>query len=88
MLEPCKKYAEAVGCWTVIRDEHAYYLHLLLPGLFGLGALAAAGALLAVIMIVVRVRTTRKGGDNATDDEFFQINRSQPFDAWHKAVFS
>lgn len=94
VLEPCKKYREAVGCWTVLQDEYAYYLHILTPILICLGALSAAAGLIALILLVMRLRYRNKN-DNASGnglyyetDESFKINRSQPFDAWHKAVFS
>jgi hypothetical protein len=94
VLEPCKKYSEAVGCWSVLQDEYAYYLHLLVPALFILASLCTTAGLIALIFLVMRLRSARKnkneGGDGLyyETDESFRINRSQPFDAWHKAVFS
>lgn len=93
VFEPCKKYKEAVGCWTVLRDEHGYYLHLLTPALFILASLCCASSLLSLILLVQRLRSSKrdKGNDNGyyyEQDESFRINRSQPFDAWHKAVFA
>lgn len=95
-LEPCKKYAERVGCWTVLRDEHGYYLHLFTPALLVLTAMCAASALIALILLLVRLNGKRakcENGDSGTfhyeqQEEPFRINRSQPFDAWHKAVFA
>lgn len=96
VLEPCKKYKEAVGCWTVLRDEHGYYLHLLTPALFILCSLCCASSLLSLILLVQRLRSAKRdkgdgnsaGGYYYDQDESFRINRSQPFDAWHKAVFA
>lgn len=94
VLEPCKKYSEAVGCWSVLKDEYAYYLHLLTPALMVLASLCGAASLIAFILLIMRVRSARKekreGGNGLyyETDESFKINRSQPFDAWHKAVFS
>jgi hypothetical protein len=94
VLEPCKKYSEAVGCWSVLKDEYAYYLHLLTPALIVLASLCTAASLTAFILFIMRLRTSRneksEGGNGLyyETDESFKINRSQPFDAWHKAVFS
>ena len=98
VLEPCKKYAEAVGCWTVLRDEYAYYLHLFTPSLLILTSICAASALVALTLLIVRLTSKRRSksdnADTATgfyyeqQEESFRINRSQPFDAWHKAVFA
>ena len=98
VLEPCKKYAEAVGCWTVLRDEYGYYLHLFTPSLLLLTSMCAASALIALILIIVRLNGKRsKSEDDSVpatgfyyeqQEEPFRINRSQPFDAWHKAVFA
>lgn len=96
ILEPCKKYAEKVGCWTVLRDEYGYYLHLFTPALFVLASMCAASALIALILLIVRLNGKRNKNDQEADGTFhyeqqeepFRINRSQPFDAWHKAVFS
>lgn len=91
VLEPCKKYAEAVGCWTVLRDEYAYYLHILTPSLIVLASLCCAASFLALILILSRLLTSKSpknSGDGYEQEEPFRINRSQPFDAWHKAVFA
>lgn len=94
VLEPCKKYSEAVGCWTVLKDEYAYYSHVLTPALFILASLCSAASFIALVLLVMRLRSSRKdksqGGNGLyyETDESFRINRSQPFDAWHKAVFS
>ena len=98
VLEPCKKYSEAVGCWTVLRDEYGYYLHLFTPSLLILTSICAASAIIALILLTVRITSKRSKSDSDTRDtggfyyeqqeEAFRINRSQPFDAWHKAVFA
>ena len=83
-----------MGCWTVLRDEYAYYLHLLIPALIILAAICSASAFLALTLLVLRLRASRKdqaalnGTESGNDkDETFRIKRSEPFDAWHKAVF-
>lgn len=94
VLEPCKKYKESVGCWAVLRDEHGYYLHLLTPALFILASLCCAASLLSLILLLQRLRSAKrdKSANGSAyyydQDESFRINRSQPFDAWHKAVFA
>ena len=94
VLEPCKKYSEAVGCWNVLKDEYAYYLHFLTPALITLASLCMAAGIIAFILLIMRLRSSRRekseGGNGLyyETDESFKINRSEPFDAWHKAVFS
>ena len=94
VLEPCKRYSEAVGCWTVLRDQYGYYLHIFTPSLFILASLCAAASIFASILLLVRFLSKREGknslenGSGHEIDESFRINRSQPFDAWHKAVFT
>ena len=94
VLEPCKKYSEAVGCWTVLKDEYAYYLHFLTPALITLASICMAAGIIAFILLIMRLRSSRRekseGGNGLyyETDESFKINRSEPFDAWHKAVFS
>lgn len=87
-LEPCSKYAQAVGCWTVLRDEYAYYLHLLAPALIVLAVLCCACSFLALVLLFLRLHAANKQKDPLDQNETFQINRSQPFDAWHKAIFA
>lgn len=89
ILEPCSKYAQAVGCWTVLRDEYMYYLHLLAPALIVLAVLCSTCSILAFILIVLRLHAANKQNDQMDhQEEAFQINRSEPFDAWHKAIFA
>lgn len=94
VLEPCKKFNEAVGCWTVLRDEQGYYLHLLTPALFILASLCFASSILSMILLLQRLRSSKRDKSDTgmtyyyDQDESFRINRSQPFDAWHKAVFA
>lgn len=75
-----------MGCWEVLRDEYNYYFNLLLPAIFGLTGLAAASAVVALLYALARLRARKQDENRA--DESFRVNRSQPFDAWHKAVFA
>ncbi len=102
VLEPCKQYQPAVGCSTVLLDDYNYYTRgILQPGLFALAALALLGSALAALFSLVRLRL-RKQEEKETEANLFNVamsagedaamfptklKRSQPFDAWHKAVF-
>lgn len=93
VLEPCKRYAEAVGCWTVLRDEYAYYLHIMTPCLIILASMCFASSVLGLILLLTRLLSSKPSKSSSSDgsydqEEPFRINRSQPFDAWHKAVFA
>lgn len=96
VLEPCTKYSEAVGCWTVLRDEYGYYLHLFTPALLVLTCVCAASAFIALVLVILRIYGKHSKSDPSANGGFyyeqqeepFRINRSEPFDAWHKAVFA
>lgn len=101
VLEPCKRYAEAVGCASVLLDDYKYYAKSILqPALFALGSLSVLASILALVFSLVRLRLRHQEAKEheailfqaslaAGDDGILptKLKRSQPFDAWHKAVF-
>lgn len=101
VLEPCKRYAEAVGCSSVLLDDYKYYAKSILqPALFALGSLCILASILALVFSFVRLRLRNQEAKEheailfqaslaAGDDGILptKLKRSQPFDAWHKAVF-
>ena len=101
VLEPCSKFNPAVGCASVLLDDYRYYTQQILqPALFCVSALCFAGAFLAALFSIVRLRLREREEResqalmfsnalaNGEDVGIFpaKLKRSQPFDAWHKAV--
>jgi hypothetical protein len=128
VLEPCQRFTPAIGCWPgMLQMEWQGHVRVLVGLSVASSALSLGAALMAVVLLVVRLRTGRSvAGSNgaggftqaamlagiqpfkpvtgsssgpssarealpplsARSLEANAFARSEPFDAWHKAVFS